>query len=96
MTSSRDVDAALTQMISGGEIAAARPVLNATLDKLSAAVQRRVFQKLNSGETLDPQFAVQCWMELFAYTRTRNSLTKVEHTGQSAGETLQEHMNNGE
>lgn len=96
MTSSRDVDAALTQVISGGEIAAARPVLNAALDKLVNAVHRRVFQQLNSGETLNPQFAVQCWMELFAYRNARNSLTKVERIGQSAGETLQEHMNNGE
>ncbi len=96
MTSSRDVDAALTKVISGGEVAAARPVLDATLDQLTAAVHRRVFQQLNSGETLDPQFAVQCWMQLFAYTRTRNSLTKVQAVGQSAGETLSEHMDNGE
>ncbi len=96
MTSSREIDAALVAVITGGELAAARPVLDALLDKLEHAVQRRVFQKLNGADTLDPQFAVQAWMELFAYSRTRNRLTKTGDSAQSAGVTLQEHMNNGE
>ncbi len=96
MTSSREIDAALIAVVSGGEVAAARPVLDAILDKLEHAVLRRVFQKLNSGETLDPQFAVQSWMELFTYSRTRSHLTKTIDGAQSAGATLQEHMDNGE
>ncbi len=96
MTSSKEIEAALTRVVTAGEVNAVRPVIEAVLDKLGAAVTRRVFQKLNSGETLNPEFAVQCWMELYAHSRTRSSLTKVSDAGQSAGETLGEHMNNGE
>ena len=96
MTSSKEIEAALVQVITGGELAAAAPAMNAVLDRANAAVQRRVFQRLNGGETLDPQFAVQAWMELYAYAKTRSGLTKGQVSGQSAGETLSEQMNNGE
>ena len=92
----RAMDEALAKVVTSGEIAAAGPALNAVLDRLERAVTMRVFQRLNSGETLDPQFAVQAWMELHSYHRTRSSLTKVEVVGQSAGETISEQMNNGE
>lgn len=96
MTGPREMDEALTRVVTGGEIAVAAPAINAMLEKLERAVTRRVFQRLNSGETLDPQFAVQAWMELFAHARTRSSLTRAQAIGQSASETISEHMNNGE
>lgn len=90
------VERALVKVVIGGEIAAATPAFNEMIDRLERAVIRRVFQRLNSGETLDPQFAVQAWMELFAHHRVRSSLTQTERVGQSAGETIGEHMDNGE
>ncbi len=90
------MDEALVKVVTSGEIVAATPALNEMIDRLERAVIRRVFQRLNSGETLDPQFAVQAWMELFAHHRVRSSLTKAERVGQSAGETISEQMNNGE
>lgn len=90
------IDEALTKIITGSEIAVAAPALNVLLDQQGAAVQRRVFQRLNGAETLDPQFAVQAWMELFAIHRTRNNLTRTQRVGQSAGEAISEQMNQGE
>ena len=96
MTSSKEIDAALVQVITGGELAVAAPAMNAILDKACASVQARIFQQLNSNKTLDPQFAVQAWMELYAYSRTRKGLTQAQVRGQSAGETISEQMNDGE
>ena len=90
------LDDALAKVVTSGEIAAATPALEAMIARLERAVTMRVFQRLNSGETLDPQFAVQAWMELFAHARVRSSLTKGIAVGQSAGETISEHMDNGE
>lgn len=90
------LDEALAKVVTSGEIEAARPALEAMIGRLERAVTMRVFQRLNSGETLDPQFAVQAWMELFAHARVRSGLTKSTAVGQSAGETISEQMNNGE
>ncbi len=90
------MDEALAKVVTSGEIAAATPALGQMIDRMEHAVTMRVFQRLRTGETLDPQFAVQAWMELFAYARTRSSLTKAQAIGQSAGETISEHMDNGE
>ncbi len=94
--STKVLDEALAKIVTSGEIEAAAPALSLVLDRLEQAVTRRVFQRLRSGETLDPQFAVQCWMELFANARVRSSLTKGIAVGQSAGETISEQMDNGE
>jgi len=91
-----EFDKALTKTVTSGEIAAATPAFHEMIDRLERAVIRRVFQRLNGGETLDPQFAVQAWMELFAHHRVRSSLTQTERVGQSASETISEQMNNGE
>ncbi len=90
------LDEALVKVVTSGEIEAARPALEEIIGRLERAVTMRVFQRLNSGEPLDPQFAVQAWMELFAHARVRNGLTKTQRVGQSAGETISEQMNNGE
>ncbi len=90
------LDKALAKVVTSGEIEAARPALEEMIRRLERAVTMRVFQRLNSSETLDPQFAVQAWMELFAHARVRSGLTKVVTVGQSAGETISEQMNNGE
>ncbi len=92
----RGIDEALSKVITGSEVAVAAPALNAMLDQQAAAVSRRVFQRLNSNETLDPQFAVQAWMELFAIHRTRSGLTRAQTVGQSAGAAISEQMNPGE
>lgn len=89
------MDEALSKVITGSEIAVAAPALNALLDRQAKAVERRVFQRLNGAGTLDPQFAVQSWMELFAIQRTRNGLTQAQTVGQSAGEMISEQMNPG-
>ena len=90
------MDEALAKVVTSGEIAAATPALGQMIDRMEHAVTMRVFQRLRTGETLDPQFAVQAWMELFAHSRLRSSLTKGIAVGQSAGETISEHMDNGE
>ena len=96
MAGPKELDQAFVKVTTGSELTVAAPALNALLDQQARAVERRVFQKLNGGETLDPQFAVQAWMELFALSRVRSGLTKAQAMGQSASETISEHMNNGE
>lgn len=89
-------DEALAKVVTSGEIEAAAPALNAMITRLERAVMTRVFQRLNSSRTLDPQYAVQAWMELFVHSQLRKSLTRARAVGQSAGETISEQMNNGE
>lgn len=45
----------------------------------------KVMQKLNSNEVLDPQFAIQQWLELYSVQRFRRVLLQREREGRKAG-----------
>lgn len=88
-----ELDKALVQMTSGGELALALPALEVVLTALERGVRNRMFQQLTTGEEMDPQIALRAWVELHTYHRLRTRLTQAVNMGQSASTELEQHMN---
>lgn len=66
--------------------------LGPTLDQHEAEIDRRVYAKLQAGDTLDPQAAVQFWMEKFSIHKLRKTLQTQENRGIKAGKRLGDTM----
>jgi hypothetical protein len=91
------LDKALAQVATSGELALALPALEAILHGLEQGVRNRLFCQLNTGEEVDPQAALRAWVELHTYHKLRTRLTQATRMGQSAGKRLEQRMNeNGE
>lgn len=58
------------------------------LDAQEHKIIQQVMAKLNSGETLDPQFAIQQWLELYSVQRFRRVLSQRERQSTRAGAEL--------
>lgn len=59
--------------------------LDEVLDQQEKKAIAQVMTRLNSGEVLDPQFAIQQWLELYSVHRFRRVLSQREREGVSAG-----------
>lgn len=69
----------------------AQMLLEELEDELTArerSVKESVFQELQLGEKLDPQYAVQKWLELWSIHRIRTGLTAKVQAGNAASKRL--------
>jgi hypothetical protein len=64
--------------------------LGPALEKLTMAVNTRIFTKLLRGETVTPEEALQAWLEKYSYHRLTHELRKTVRKGRRAAETLTE------
>lgn len=67
----------------------------AELDDRREAVINAVTARLAKGETLDPQFAVQKWIELHAIQSLKRSLRQKIRSGKGASERLEGDLTSG-
>lgn len=88
MTDKRDT-AALT-MREGQVAGSVLGSIDGTISALSDSVDQRIFARLVRGDKIDPQEAVQCWLEKFAYHSLRKKLFRTVRTGQHAAASLGE------
>jgi hypothetical protein len=68
------------------------------INNLEAAVQLRIFVQLDEGKAIDPQEAVQAWLQRYAYMKLKQRLKKAASRGLRAGyqlEAAMEEVNNG-
>lgn len=83
------------QTIQRGHLAAR---VHAEVEDILDAEERRVIQgvmvKLNAGETLDPQFAVQQWLALHSSRSFRRTLLQRERQVASAGKRMANNLTN--
>lgn len=62
-------------------------LLETELDKREKAIRTKIRSAINQpGKYLEPQLAVQAWLEMQAIDDLRASLTKRQRSGRSAGE----------
>lgn len=59
-------------------------VLESEFAEREEGIINSVVSKLNTGETIDPQFALQKWLELYAMRKLKRSLRQKERSGASA------------
>lgn len=62
------------------------------LDKLSEAVDKRIFKKMNSSETLDMNDLLQAYSEKNAYNNIKSTLKDAQKIGESSGKKLKPEM----
>lgn len=60
------------------------------IDKRVREVETRVFKAIDSGQPLDPQMAVQAWIEVHAAVNLPKSLQKTARRGRDAGKKLKD------
>lgn len=87
------IDTDLDLMRSGQTASALAHLIGPRLDAMDAAVDRRIMSHLASGAALDPNLAVQAWMEKHAIARLRKTLLAQESTGRKAAARLGTHFN---
>jgi len=71
-----------------------RPYLEAEVDKQINAVQNRVLSQLERGE-LDPQLALNAWVEVQTLRKLVNKFKQTVRMGQSKGQTYASELENG-
>lgn len=80
-----------------GQLAARlREEVEDILDREETRIVNQVMVKLNAGETLDPQFAVQQWLALHSSRAFRRTLAQRERQVASAGRKLADSLTKAE
>ncbi len=85
---------ALSTVRDGARIAGALPYIEVELDKMKAAVERRVFAALRDG-TLSPDTALSAWQELNAYSLLQRRLRQQVAIATSVGKNVSPEMDLG-
>lgn len=81
-------DAAVRTIRQGQLAGRIREETSDILDKEERRITNSVMTKLNGGETLDPQFAVQQWLALHSVRAFRRTLEQRERQVASAGQRM--------
>ncbi len=90
-----EIDTLLSRLKAGELAADVLPHVTEMLDGLDRSVSRRVFMRINSGDGLPPELAVEAWLERYAYHRLRTRLTQASQVGQSASADLEPLLTSG-
>lgn len=61
-----------------------------------ARVRKRIFEKLDSGQALDPTEAVQAWLEIRAAHRLVSNLRRIKVDGEAASRQLTDSVQKSE
>ena len=72
----------------GQQAIAELPLTEELLHKLDKATETHIFTLLTRGETLEPAFAVQAWIEKYTHRLLLRRLTQRVLMGQTASEDL--------
>jgi hypothetical protein len=88
----------LAKVATAGEIAVALPAIEVVLDGLEEGVRGKVFGKFAAAPddqfySMDPEFAVQCWTELFYISKLRGKLRAAVAAGRSSTSKITTIMN---
>lgn len=89
----KDFDDALGAVRDLPVVGQVRQVIDDEIERRERAVDNRILVMLNRGEALDPQVAVQAWLERKALRDLKNALTRREGKGKSAGRSLSTVLN---
>lgn len=92
MAEPKDMDENLSRASDLPSIGRALEIIEHEVQQQKEVVENRIFNRLDQGEELDGQLAIQSWVELYAYHRIERRLLKQQKRAQNAGEQLQGKM----
>lgn len=84
----KDFDRNVVHMMDGKAAAHLHATLEDEFARQQKAIDDRVYQQLAKGETIDPQAALQAWIEKHAIHKLERKLLQRARAGQSASEHL--------
>ncbi len=87
-----DLDRDVVRMQRGQAAGAVRTALDMEIAERQAQIDKSVYALIRSGEILDPQRAVQLWMEKAALARLMHDLERKEKVGQGAAKRIKPAM----
>jgi hypothetical protein len=85
----------LVKLSQGGLMAEALPMIEGEVERMEAALVRRVYTALEAG-TLTPEAALLAWQEKYLSQKLIKRLTQKVRVGKVASERLQPHMDGGD
>ena len=84
-----ETDALLSALSIGQTAMTARALIEEILAGAESRIDAKIFRTLRAGETLDPQLAIQSWIEKSAINDLRRALSTKERKGQHASKALE-------